>query len=342
MTTAVIRGRRLQPVAVLGAGSWGTALAVHLSRVSGEVRLWSHDASQVRQLRHDRENRRYLAGVVFPDRLGVTDRLADALTGAQLVLVVVPSHALRRVLEKAEPLLAPEQPVAWATKGLESGSGKLPHQVAAEVVGAARPLAALSGPTFAAEVARGLPTAITVAAADRSFAGDVALTLHGDRFRAYAATDLVGVGVGGAVKNALAIGVGVADGLGFGANTRAALITRGLNEMMRLGAALGARHETFMGLAGMGDLVLTCTDDQSRNRRTGLMLARGKSLEQARTEIGQVVEGVQAAREVARVAAEHHVEMPITEQVRRLVSGQCTPDEAASELIGRPPRQEWG
>lgn len=342
MTPPVIRGRRLAPVAVLGAGSWGTALAIHLAGVGAGVRLWGHDAAHLARLHAQRENRRYLPGVRFPDALQLVPDLAAALDGAGLVLVVVPSHALREVLTRVQPLLRAGQPVAWATKGLESGSGKLPHQVAADVLGSERAQAALSGPTFAGEVARGLPTAITVASADERCAADVALTLHGGQFRAYAASDVVGVGVGGAVKNVLAIGVGVADGLGFGANTRAALITRGLSEIMRLGVLLGARRETLMGLAGMGDLVLTCTDDQSRNRRMGLRLARGESVAEAQAHIGQVVEGVRAAAEVARLAAERGVEMPITEQVRLLVQEQCTPQVAARALIERPPRQEWG
>lgn len=342
MTSRVIHGRRLSPVAVLGAGSWGTALAIHLARDGEPTRLWGHHAAHVSRLAQARENSRYLPGCPFPETLTVTADLAAAMDGAALALVVVPSHALRDVLQRIVPQLRRDQPVAWATKGLESGSSKLPHEVALEVLGAGHPQAAISGPTFAAEVARGLPTAVTVASCDADFAGDLAVTLHGGRFRAYVSSDLVGVGVGGAVKNALAIGVGVADGLGFGANTRAALITRGLSEMMRLGDALGARRETFMGLAGLGDLVLTCTDDQSRNRRMGLALASGRSVEQAQAHIGQVVEGVRAAVEVWRVAGAHGVDMPITEQVQALVQGQCLPEVAARALSERPPRQEWG
>lgn len=341
MPSRVIRGRRLSPVAVLGAGSWGTALAIHLARGGAPTRLWGHKAAHVSDLAQARENPRYLPGCPFPATLTVTADLAAAVDGAALVLVVVPSHALHDLLKRLAPRLRPDQPLAWATKGLESDTGRLPHEVAADVLGAAHPLAAISGPTFAAEVARGLPTAVTVASADAAFASDVAVTLHGGRFRAYVASDLVGVGVGGAVKNVLAIGVGVADGLGFGANTRAALITRGLSEMMRLGEALGARRETFMGLAGLGDLVLTCTDDQSRNRRMGLALASGCSVAQAQTHIGQVVEGVRAAVAVWRVAQAQGVDMPITEQVQALVQGHCTPKVAARALSERPPRQEW-
>lgn len=342
MPPQVVRGRRLSPVAVVGAGSWGTALAVLLARGGEPTRLWGRDAGHVAALAAARENTRYLPGVHFPRALEVRADLASAVDGSALVLVAVPSHALRDVLDRLAPCLPASQPVAWATKGLERGSGKLPHEVAAEVLGARRPQAAISGPTFAAEVARDLPTAVTVASADAEFAADLTVTLHGGHFRAYAASDLIGVGVGGAVKNALAIGVGVADGLGFGANARAALITRGLSEMMRLGAALGAHRETFMGLAGLGDLVLTCTDDQSRNRRMGLALAAGRSLEQAQAQIGQVVEGVYAAVEVWRVACAHGVDMPITEQVQALVQGRCTPAQAARALIERPPRRERG
>ncbi|MGD8310172.1 MAG: NAD(P)H-dependent glycerol-3-phosphate dehydrogenase, partial [Chromatiales bacterium] len=295
-------------VAVLGAGSWGTALAILLARNGVEVRLWGHGTAHVSELRRARENRAFLAGQAFPGGLTPTDDLQQALAGAAEVLVVVPSHAFREVLGRIRPLLSTDAPLSWATKGLEPGSGKLLHQVAADELGE-RSMAVLSGPTFAREVAQGLPTAITVAATDWTHAERLAGYLHARYFRAYTSDDLIGVQIGGAAKNVLAIAAGAADGLGFGANTRAALITRGLAELMRLGLALGGRMETFMGLAGLGDLALTCTDDQSRNRRMGLALARGLSIDDARREIGQEVEGVRTAAEVHAVARRLGVEM---------------------------------
>ena len=226
-----------------------------------------------------RQNARYLPEAKFPDAIEVHDDLAAAVHGAVAIIIAVPSHSLRALLEQLKPLLARDARLAWATKGFELDTGKLPHQVAYEVLGDRYPVAVLSGPTFAREVGAGLPTAMTIASPDADFANQLARSLHASNFRAYTSTDIVGVEVGGAVKNVLAVGAGLSDGLGFGANTRIALITRGLSEMMRLGVALGAQAETFMGLAGLGDLVLTCTDNQSRNRRFGLALAAGKSVE---------------------------------------------------------------
>jgi glycerol-3-phosphate dehydrogenase (NAD(P)+) len=253
--------------------------------------------------------------------------------------VVVPSHAFRETLTRLTPRLKPHMRIAWATKGLEPESGKLLHEVAEEIVGA-RPAAVISGPTFAREVAAGLPTAVTVASATPQFAADLASRLHSDTFRAYTSDDVIGVEVGGAVKNVLALAAGIADGLGFGANTRAALITRGLAEIMRLGVALGGKRETFMGLAGLGDLVLTCTDDQSRNRRLGLALARGTSLSDALREIGQIVEGVATAREVMRLAKAHGIEMPISEQVHCVLHEGKNPRAAVQSLLQREQKAE--
>jgi glycerol-3-phosphate dehydrogenase (NAD(P)+) len=247
----------------------------------------------------------------------------------------VPSHAFREVLEALGPRLSPDARVAWATKGLEPGTALPLHRVAEQVLGGGHPAAVVSGPTFAREVARELPTAVMVAATDPAFARDLAGRLHSGFFRVYVGDDLMGVEVGGAVKNVLAIAAGIADGLGFGANTRAALITRGLAEMTRLGTAAGGRAETFMGLAGLGDLVLTCTDDLSRNRRYGLALARGESPREAEAGIGQVVEGVTTARVVLKMAARHRVEMPITEHVNRVIYDGLGPAEAVQSLLGR-------
>lgn len=289
-----------------------------------------------------RMNTRYLPGAAFPDNLQVSLDLAQAIRGASDVLVSVPSHALRETLTAIAPLLDSKARVCWATKGFELSTGKLPHQVAREVLGAERPMAVLSGPTFAREVGEGLPTAMTIAANDSAFADELARGLSGENFRAYTSDDIVGVEVGGAVKNVLAIGAGMSDGLGFGANTRIALITRGLVEMTRLGVALGAKKETFMGLAGMGDLVLTCTDNLSRNRRMGLALARGKTVAEAEAEIQQVVEGVLAARAVHEVADGLGIEMPICHQVYRILYDGVSPDEAVGTLMRRDIGPEHG
>jgi len=286
------------------------------------------------------ENKRYLPGVRFPPNLVAEPDLGKCLDGARDVLVVVPSHGLRTTLEAIRPLLRPDSRVCWATKGFELHTGKLPHEVAAEVLGSDRPMAVLSGPTFAKEVADGLPTALTVAANDKAFAETLAKAMSSEVFRAYTSDDMIGVEVGGAVKNVLAIGAGISDGLGFGANTRIALINRGLVEMMRLGVALGARRETFMGLAGMGDLVLTCTDNLSRNRRMGLAIAGGQTVDQAQEDIQQVVEGVTAAEAVHEVAQKRQIEMPICHEVYRILCEGASPREAVSALMRRELKAE--
>jgi glycerol-3-phosphate dehydrogenase (NAD(P)+) len=326
-------------IAVLGAGSWGTALAVLLARNGADVRLWGHLAADIDRLRADRENRQFLPGVPFPDGIEPLTDLHAAVGDVDEVLLVVPSHAFRAVAEALAPVLARGVAVSWATKGFEPETGLLLHEVAAEVL-PGRPLAVLSGPSFAGEVAQGLPTAITVASTDPSHAARVAGYLHGETFRAYTSDDVVGVQVGGAAKNVMAIAAGIADGLGFGANSRAALITRGLAEITRLGLALGGRPETFMGLAGLGDLTLTCTDNQSRNRRMGLALARGLGIAEARAEIGQEVEGVATAREVYRKSKALGVEMPITEQTYRVLYEGLAPLAAVQVLLGRRQRPE--
>ncbi len=323
------------PIAVLGAGSWGTALALQFARNGRVVRLWGRDSAQLEDIDAERRNRRYLPGAEFPDNVNVFINLDDCLQGVRDILVSVPSHGLRETLTQIAPLLDDDARVCWATKGFELSTGKLPHQVASEVLGDERPVAVLSGPTFAKEVGDGLPTAMTIAANDPSFAGELATTLSGDNFRAYTSEDMVGVEVGGAVKNVLAIGAGISDGLGFGANTRIAMINRGLVEMTRLGVALGARTDTFMGLAGMGDLVLTCTDDLSRNRRMGLALASGKTIDEAQEEIQQVVEGVLAAKAVRQVAEEQAVVMPICNEIYRILYEGVSPGEAVGTLMSR-------
>ena len=329
-----------ETIAVIGAGSWGTALALQFARGGHNVRLWGRDTDQLRQISADGENRRYLPGVPFPENLQIEPNLERCLDGIVDILISVPSHGLRETLTRIRPLLNADARICWATKGFELETGKLPHQVALEVLGDKTPMAVLSGPTFAKEVGAGLPTAMTVAANVPEFARELASALSGERFRAYTSNDIIGVEVGGAVKNVLAIGAGISDGLGFGANTRIALISRGLVEMTRLGVALGAKHETFMGLAGMGDLVLTCTDDLSRNRRMGLALASGKSVEEAQEEIQQVVEGVLAAKAVKEVAEKMGVEMPICLEIYRILYENVSPKEAVTALMSRALKPE--
>lgn len=327
-------------MAVVGAGSWGTALALQFARSGCDVRLWGRDRSQLEQLARERVNARYLPDAAFPDKLRAVTELEECVSGVRDVLVSVPSHGLRETLTNIKPFLRDDARVCWATKGFELHTGKLPHEVAAEVLGAERAVAVLSGPTFAKEVGDSLPTAMTIAANDSVFANELAVALSGENFRAYTSDDMIGVEVGGAVKNVLAIGAGMSDGLGFGANSRVALITRGLVEMTRLGVALGAKKETFMGLAGMGDLVLTCTDNLSRNRRMGLALASGMSVDEAKTEIQQVVEGVMAAEAVMEVANELGIEMPICHQVYRILYESASPREAVGALMRRSLKSE--
>ncbi len=327
-------------VAVLGAGSWGTALAIRLCRNGHRVQLWGNEADHIAELRAEGENRRFLPGLAFPPGLVALAALDQALDGATDCLAVVPSHAFAAVTRALAGLLPAGIGLAWATKGLDPASGALLHTLAQEVL-PGEDLAIVSGPSFAREVAQGLPTAVTVASAQPEFARRTAALLHGERFRAYTSSDMVGVEISGAAKNVLAIATGIADGLGFGANTRAALITRGLTELIRLGTALGGRGETFMGLAGVGDLVLTCTDNQSRNRRMGLALARGLSVAQARREIGQEVEGVVTAQAVRTLAERHGVEMPISEQVYRVLYEGRSPLQATAALLEREPKPEF-
>ncbi|HEY6483796.1 MAG TPA: NAD(P)H-dependent glycerol-3-phosphate dehydrogenase [Steroidobacteraceae bacterium] len=328
------------PLAVLGAGSWGTALAIQFARSGRPTSLWGRDRHRLLAMAASRRNSRYLPNSELPAAVHVEADLERALADARDALIAVPSHAFRDVLIQIAPHLRAQTRLAWATKGFELRTGALPHQVAHEVLGAQRPVAVLSGPTFASEVGAGLPTAMTIASTDAAFATALALGLSGSNFRAYTSGDIVGVEVGGAVKNVLAVGAGLSDGLGFGANTRVALITRGLVEMTRLGVAAGAQRETFMGLAGLGDLVLTCTDDQSRNRRFGLLLAAGRRPEQALADIGQVVEGYSAAKAVRMVAARLGIEMPLCASVHRVLYEGVAPGEAVRELMSRPIRAE--
>lgn len=332
----------LHPVSVIGAGSFGTALAIHIARRGASALLWGRDSERITAMQAARENAQYLPGCAFPLMLEATADLGRLVAESEDLLIATPSHALRHTLDALAPLLRPGQGLVAACKGLEPGVGRLVHEVIADRFGSTYPMAVLSGPTFAKELGIGLPTAVTIASRDQVFAEKIAMRLHGGGFRAYWTDDLPGVEIGGAAKNVMAIGVGIADGLQLGANTRAALITRGMAEIMRLAESLGARAETLMGLAGMGDLVLTCTDNQSRNRRLGLLLAQGKSVADASHEIRQVVEGVKAAPEVLRLARSRAVEMPITEAVSAVLEGRMSPVEAVRALATRPAKPEAG
>ncbi|MBP8223254.1 MAG: NAD(P)H-dependent glycerol-3-phosphate dehydrogenase, partial [Aeromonas sp.] len=321
-------------ISVLGAGSYGSALAISLARNGHPTLLWGHDPAHVAELEHDRCNKAFLPDVPFPADLQLTADLQRAVQAAPVLLLVVPSHVFGQVLSQVKPFLRPDTRIAWATKGLEPDSGRLLQDVARDVLGETIPLAVISGPTFAKELAAGLPTAISVASTHDDFADELSHLLHcGRSFRVYTNPDFVGLQLGGAVKNVIAIGAGLSDGLGFGANARTALITRGLVEMQRLGAALGADAKTFMGMAGLGDLVLTCTDNQSRNRRFGLALGAGKAVETAMAEIGQVVEGYRNTKEVHLLAARCGVEMPICEQIFQVLYQGKNPKEAAIALL---------
>jgi len=329
-----------QSFAVLGAGSWGTALAMQLARAQHPTLLWSHSPEHVAAMQSARSNERFLPGIPFPDQLRVTADLQQTVATVRDILVVVPSHAFRETISKIQTYLTGQHRLAWGTKGLEQGTRKLLHQIVREELGITIPIAAVSGPTFAKEVANNLPGAITVASKDSPFAIDLANALHSDNFLTYTSDDVIGVEIGGASKNVMAIAAGIADGMGFGTNTRAALITRGLNEIMRLGVALGGLRETFMGLSGLGDLVLTCSDDQSRNRRFGLALGQGKDLEQAKRDIAQVIEGIGSAKTVYFLAQDMNIEMPITEQVYKVLYEGVSPKQAVHTLLNRSPKSE--
>jgi len=328
-------------IAVIGAGSWGTALAALIARHDIPVTLWGRDAAVIQAVNTKHENPRYLPGIALPGTLRASGDLAATVGQADLLLVSVPSHAFVQTLHAIAPLRPAYAGVAWATKGFEPGSGRFLHEVAAESLGPSVPLAVVTGPSFAKEVAEGLPTALTVHSDDDAFAEQVACILHGPKFRAYTGQDMRGAELGGAMKNVLAVATGVADGMNLGLNARAGLITRGLNEMLRLNVAMGGKPETLMGLAGLGDLVLTCTGDLSRNRRLGLALGRGNSIAETVREIGQVVESIQTADEVMRLADRHGIELPITENVRDVLHGEITPAEGLARLLAREQKAEY-
>jgi glycerol-3-phosphate dehydrogenase (NAD(P)+) len=325
-------------IAILGAGAWGTALSISLA-ASHRVTLWARDASLAAEIRSGRRNTRYLPEIPLPPSVAVTDVLSGALAESDVALITTPSSQLRDVLTRVRAS-GPARPVVWACKGFEQGSNKLPHQVAAEVIGKDAACGALSGPSFALEVAQGLPTALTLAAHDAGFAKRMARELHQLSLRVYFSSDLTGVEISGAVKNVMAIAAGISDGLGLGLNARAALVTRGLAELTRLGVALGGRAETFMGLAGAGDLILTCTGELSRNRRVGLRLALGDPLDTILKQLGHVAEGVYSAPAIEALAEAKKIDMPITKAVCSVLFHGTAPREAAQQLLARDPKEE--
>lgn len=326
-----------QSVFVLGAGSWGTALALALARKQNTVYLWDINTNLINDLKTEKTNTRYIPGIPFPDNLIPVESIDQVPAGTKMFVNTVPCHGLRSSLKLLTSFS--DVHVCIACKGFEPGTQKFNHQVVEEELPESS-VAILSGPSFAKEVGAGLPTAVTIAAKDLAVAQEFADLFHSDVFRIYTHNDIIGAQVGGAVKNVMAIAAGIADGLGFGSNTRSALVTRGLAEIMRLGLAMGAKQETFMGLAGLGDLVLTCTDNQSRNRSLGLLLSEGLSVEAASEKIGQAIEGLKTAKEVAELAKKYDIEMPITEQVNLVLQSECSPRDAVQNLLARGPKAE--
>jgi glycerol-3-phosphate dehydrogenase (NAD(P)+) len=325
---------------VLGAGSWGTALAAVCARNGVPTRLWGRDREALEAMAANRCNQRYLPDIELPLELEYESDLAAAVRGAAVVLIVVPSHAFAAMLTALAPVLDPDTAIAWATKGFEPGTGRFLHELVAEKL-PGRAAAVVTGPSFAREVAGGMPSAVTVHSNDADFAQLLAGMLHAPNLRAYSGSDVLGAELGGAMKNVLAVATGIADGMELGLNARAGLITRGMNEMMRLGVALGARPETLIGLSGLGDLVLTCTGDLSRNRRLGLALGRGVAIDEAVREIGQVVESILTADEVSRLADKHGLDLPISAAVHAVLHGEVTPAEGLKALMAREQKPEY-
>ena len=328
-------------ISVLGAGSYGTALAISLARNGNNVLLWGHNSTKIEKMSQERCNNEFLPGVFFPDSLDLTSDIEFVVKQSDILLIVVPSLVFSSVLKQIKDYLKPDQIIAWATKGCDPEKGRILSQVVEDVIGSDVLMVVLSGPTFAKELALGLPTAISIAGNNDEAVDRVSQLIHSSKnFRVYKNSDMVGLQIGGCVKNVIAIGAGLSDGLGFGANARTALITRGLIEIQRLGVAMGANKDSFLGMAGLGDLVLTCTDNQSRNRRFGMLLGQGKEVEEAIKQIGQVVEGYSNTREIHELALSYGIEMPICEEIYQVVYNHKSPREATATLLGRTQKIE--
>ncbi len=330
---------RSTAIAVIGAGAWGTALAIQLARNGHQVNLWGHEPEHVQHLIDDQQNNEFLPGIPFPEGITPIASLEQAVTDVGFILIVIPSHAYREFLHKLKPLIDADMQVYWASKGFEIETGKFLHELVVEELGVRR-YGVISGPTFATEVAKNQPASVTCAGNDAESTQQFAELLHGNHFRCYTSSDIIGVEIGGALKNVLAIAVGAADGLGFGANTRAALITRGLSEIMRFGEMMGAKKETLMGLSGLGDLILTCTDIQSRNRQFGLAIGQGQTIEQAIATVGSTVEGYRAAKAVYSMSKKHQLSIPIMEQVYQVLYEGKSPIQAVKDLGSRAQKPE--
>ncbi len=328
-------------IGVIGTGSWGTALAAALAyKADGEICIWGREPEVVQEITQQHTNNQYLSGIALPHNLRAVSDLAQMIANVRDILLVVPSNAFSDVLEQIKPHITSRHRLVWATKGLDAKTGKFLHQIVESMFTPQMHYAVLAGPSFAREVAQKMPTAVTIAVNDEQFGKDLQQYFHSDTFRVYLSDDVIGAQVGGVIKNILAVAAGLSDGLGFGANARAALITRGLAEMMRFGVAFGAKPETLQGLAGVGDVILTCTDNQSRNRRFGLALAADKDITAAQTEIGQIVEAVHNAAQVCKLAKSINIEMPIAQQVYNICNGDITPRQAVQNLLTRKPIYE--
>jgi glycerol-3-phosphate dehydrogenase (NAD(P)+) len=325
-------------IAILGAGSWGTAVAIHLSQIGHRVLLWGHNPQHIALMAKEKTNSRYLPDIKFPNTLEPVADFNQCLNEANYVIIAVPSHAFATLITRIKN---PPQGLSWLTKGIDPKSHLLLSELVTKRFGPTFPMAMITGPSFAGEVAHFLPTAITLASNNLEYQKHIQQLLHHSNIRVYLTDDMIGVQICGAVKNVLAIGCGISDGLGYGANAKAALITRGLAEMSRLGLSLGARADTFLGLAGVGDLVLTCTDNQSRNRRFGLLLGQNMSITEAEQQIKQVVEGKNNAAQVCALARKKQIEMPICEQINALLQGKVSAQELVHKLMRRPPREEY-
>ncbi|WP_367606454.1 NAD(P)H-dependent glycerol-3-phosphate dehydrogenase [Legionella sp. W05-934-2] len=330
-------GKPATSIAILGAGSWGTAVAIHLARQGHHVILWSHNPAKAKKINQDRINEQYLPGFQLAKSIEVSSNLEDTINQSDEVIIAIPSHGFNDLLRLLPRHL---KRIAWLTKGIDPQTNRLLSQCVTQQMGDHVAMAVISGPSFAREVANGLPTAITIAGNDTEHMKTLLNLLHHDMLRVYLSDDMIGVQLGGAMKNVLAIACGISDGLHYGANSQAALITRGLVEMRRLGRHLGARDNTFLGLAGMGDLVLTCTDNQSRNRRFGKLLGQGIDIKMAEQQIGQVVEGKYNASQIHQLGKQYQVELPISEQIYAILHQNIPAIDAVKYLLSRPAKFE--